>query len=161
MKEIKLTRGQVALVDDADYLWLSKFNWVASKMRTGKWRATRMVRVSEKGDPFFGNKTNILMHTVIMRTPAGMEVDHIDGNSLNNQRSNLRLATSAQNKHNRAGWTGSGFKGVHKAPKGKFTAVVTVGVFDTAEEAARAYDKAAAMIHGEFAWLNYPTEERK
>lgn len=113
------------------------------------------------------------MHRLIMGFPKHMVVDHIDGDGLNNRRSNLRLVTRAQNnrksnsvlpRHNK-----SGFRGVclEKSSK-KWCAFIRtadvnrkqtrIGRFKTAEEAARAYDQAAKKFHGEFATLNFPEE---
>lgn len=97
-----------------------------------------------------------------------VKVDHIDGNPLNNHRSNLRAATGAQNRQNSAKMSHnkSGYKGVgqYKGSR-KFRATITafnkreyIGSYDTAEEAARAWDKRAIELHGEFARTNFPKE---
>jgi hypothetical protein len=110
------------------------------------------------------------MGRAILNAPAGMIVDHRDGDGLNNQRENLRLCTHSQNMQNRRLQRNnrSGYKGVYwiKA-QGVWAARITVnrvpinlGRFDTAEQAARAYDEAALKYHGEFARLNaYPSQE--
>ena len=87
-KEIKLTQNKVTVVDDADFEELNKYKWCAMKTHTGKWVAARAQPIT--------NKT-ILMHRQIMRAPSSKQVDHRDGDSLNNQRENLRLCTHAQN----------------------------------------------------------------
>ena len=91
MREIPLTRGQVALVDDEDYEYLSQFKWHAYKdtrnART-RWYARR------------GASPQVYMHAEIMQSQAGQKVDHQNENGLDNQRSNLRFATAAQNAHN-------------------------------------------------------------
>ena len=94
MREIQLTQGQVAFVDDKDYEWLNSFNWCATKDRSNYY-AVRSTRIS-------GKKRNQRMHKLIMgTTPKGMMIDHKDGNSLNNQRNNLRFVTNSQNQMNR------------------------------------------------------------
>jgi hypothetical protein len=104
------------------------------------------------------------MHRAILE--GAPQVDHIDGDGLNNQRSNLRPATQAQNMANSRKYSTntSGFKGVgwHKAAK-KWRADITfdyktryLGLFPTAEDAARAYDSAAKSLFGVFACLNFP-----
>ena len=105
------------------------------------------------------------LHRRVMNAPAGMLVDHINGNGLDNRRGNLRLATPSQNVCNRVTTSASGYRGVEAIPdrskpwraclyKGKKR--TEVGTFDTAEEAARAYDAAAAARYGAFAKLNFP-----
>lgn len=95
MKTIPLTQGKVALVDDEDYEELSRFKWCATKNRRGKFYAVR------GGPRAGGGSPTVQMHVVIAGTPAGMDTDHIDGDSLNNQRSNLRICTRAENLSNR------------------------------------------------------------
>jgi hypothetical protein len=111
------------------------------------------------------------MHRDVMGAPDGLLVDHINQNGLDNRRSNLRIATGAQNQRNAHGRgihrgkaSSSAFRGVSRS-KGKWGAHVSVngrnirlGTFVTEEAAARAYDKAARQYHGEFAGLNFPDE---
>lgn len=104
MKEIKLTQGKVALVDDSDYEWLSKHKWFCQHGY-----AARNVRLN-------GARSTKRMHQLIMNPPLGMVVDHIDQNKLNNQRSNLRLCVPRQNFRNKskqANGNTSKYKGVH------------------------------------------------
>lgn len=152
MKEIPLTRGLAALVDDEDFERLMRYKWHAVK-GTCTFYAARQVR--QKG---VKNKV-FYMHRFIMIPGENTEVDHRDCNGLNNQRSNLRLATSSQNHHNarRSKNNTSGFKGVHIS-RNKFRAGIYLngirkhlGVFDTAEAAYAAYCKAAVELHREFA----------
>jgi AP2 domain len=160
MKEIQLTQGKVTLVDDDMYEFLSQWKWYAHcNKKNKKYYAQRHQRT------LLGEKT-ILMHRVIIDAPNGIEVDHIDGDTLRNLRENLRHATTAQNQHNREKLLNntSGYKGVawHKRDK-KWRVDITfnrktfhIGYFEDKEEAARAYDEAAKKYHGEFARLNFP-----
>jgi len=152
MKEIQLTRGYVALVDDEDYELVSQYNWsVSIKNHTCYARS----RLGKADNP------DTLLHRFLLNAPAGVEVDHKDGNGLNCQRSNIRLATSKQNNCNK--WVqGEGYRGVTLRPNGRYQARIrdderriVIGTFDTDLEAARAYDEAARKYHGEFAMLNF------
>lgn len=93
MKEIKLTQGKVVLVDDEDYEYLNQFKWYALKNHR-TYYAQRVIQNNYI-------KRTLKMHRVIMDTPCGLEVDHIDGDGLNNQKCNLRNCTFAENRKNR------------------------------------------------------------
>jgi hypothetical protein len=155
IRYIGLTKGRYAVVDAADYEWLSKYKWTALVVGD-KVYAIR----SHKG------KT-ILMHREIMQPAQGMVVDHIDGNGLNNCRGNLRVCTPQQNTFNsRPRPKKSKFKGVrYDAETGKWIAEIThngikyhLGTFATEVEAARAYDRKAVELQGPYARLNFPEE---
>lgn len=103
--------------------------------------------------------TREYLHRVIMQPGPGLEVDHINGDRLDNRRLNLRVCTRSSNAKNTS--TKVGYKGVHKNHRGKWIAQITknynchhLGTFRTAEEAAIAYNDAASILHGEFARLN-------
>jgi len=141
------------MVDDSDFEFLSQWKWSYASGYAQRNQSS----VS-------GARNGIKMHQAIIPTRKGLEVDHIDGNSLNNQRSNLRVCTHAQNCRNQKLRCDSrtGVKGVdfHKKT-GKYRARVTVkyqvinlGLFETLEEAKNAYDTAAKKLHGTFARLN-------
>lgn len=108
MKYIPLTQGKFALVDDEDFISLSKFKGCAA-FRNGTWHAVRGVTRSGKS---FGIK----MHSVIARAPIGMDIDHANINGLDNRRENLRIATRSQNQANRPKRHGKNpYKGVYTA----------------------------------------------
>ena len=155
MKEIQLTRGMVALVDDEDHERVAQFKWQALQgSGSDCWYAVHSRR-PEKGG-------NIPMHRLIMNAPVGAMVDHINGNGLDNQRANLRLASNRQNQHNTTrAWGRSGIRGVvwdsNPALKSHWFSSIRVegsrinlGHFMTKEEAAAAYRAASLQYHGEF-----------
>ncbi len=154
MKEIPLTKGFVALVDDEDFERLSVHRWHMVTAYAG-----RKVR---NGDRVGAT----MMHRELMSPPPGMVVDHINGDTLDNRKNNLRVCTPSQNKTNRICIGKSGFKGVESRRNGSVWVVrmnreskqLYFGRFRSAEEAARAYDEHARKIHGEFARLNFPRE---
>lgn len=159
MKKIALSKGLFALVDDSDYGWLSRFKWYASTRKTGSPYAAR-THMGFKGRP-----TNTLMHRQIMSTPSRLEIDHKDGNGLNNQRSNLRVATRNENSWNSRPSERRAVKGVtfqgHRLTSRPWQARIAhngtqmhLGYFPTKTEAAYAYNAAAIRLFGEFAKLN-------
>lgn len=161
IREIQLTKGYVALVDDVDFWLVSQFNWRPTKSPKGR----TYYAVADSGGQRFR------MHRLILGSPRrDLEVDHRDGNGLNNCRSNLRLATHNQNTFNTRAHVDSvsRFKGVwfNKNTKGKAWAAEIfcrgrkhwIGSFSTEIEAAMAYDSKARELHGEFASLNFPSE---
>lgn len=162
MKTIPLTKGKVALVDDADYGALSRFRWHTLQHGGGKFYAVRA------GTTVGTKRRMITMHAHLAGTPAGMVTDHVNGDSLDNRRSNLRVCTQSENLANRGKSKNntSGYKGVTRdwrsiknpwvAQIWKLNRRIHLGVFPTAEAAARAYDEAALKLHGEFAFLNFP-----
>lgn len=154
MKTIPLGHDLVALVDDADYDWLTAYKWHTINAN-GRLYASRMTLRPD------GKWRRILMHRAILGEPVGFQVDHWDNNRLNNQRANLRAATRKLNAGN-AGLSRTnttGFKGVHPHRNGRFNAHIRgkhLGYFPTVEDAARAYDTAARSAFGDFARVNYP-----
>ncbi|WP_186269836.1 HNH endonuclease [Burkholderia gladioli] len=153
--EIRTRKGSLILVDETDHAWLSALTWSVSS--TGyavrnEWRS--------------GKQRTVLMHRLLLGLQPGdrCDVDHINGNRLDNRRVNLRVCTRSQNLWNARGMNGrSGLKGVswHATSK-KWRARMTtekgvhrhLGVFDTPELANEFYTLAVQMVHGEFAYQN-------
>jgi hypothetical protein len=157
-REIPLTKGLVAKVDEGDYAALAVFKWHASVGQWHTYAARRGPR--RKTLP----RKQIFMHRVILTAPEGVAVDHINGDTLDNRHANLRFATASQNARNStlSSRNTSGFKGVSfDRTRGKWRASIkdsdrkhTIGRFDSALDAARAYDEAALQLYGEFARTN-------
>jgi hypothetical protein len=144
MKEISLTRGYSTLVDDDDYESLSAYKWKV--VDSGKVYAAR--------SEYLGGRKwrTVYMHRVLCN---GITVDHINGNSLDNTRANLRSATRSEQAMNRKSRTGRA-KGVVQRGR-KYRAYVGnawLGTFPSEKEAAEAYNQAAEDKYGEFARLN-------
>lgn len=113
MIEIKLTKGKVTVVDDDDYTLAFKYKWIAAKSHWGNalWYASKHVKRPD------GKWRPIFLHRLIVNAAAGMEVDHINGDGLDNRRSNLRICTHAQNSRNSRSVNPnktSKYKGVYK-----------------------------------------------
>jgi hypothetical protein len=147
MKELQLSQGKVAIVDEEDYERASQFKWCASQTRPGCFYAVR----SE-------NRKTVYLHAFIM---GRKWIDHKDGDGLNCVRANMRPATRQQNQVNRPTRSKSGFRGVYASGK-KWAADIVVdrktrhiGRFACIGQAARAYDAAAKSAFGEFARTNF------
>lgn len=155
MKLIPLSKGQFAKVDDDDFEALSEYKWQAHWDKKAKqFRASRKYWKE-------GKIIEVSMHRQIMEAPVGVEVDHENRDTLDNQRGNLRLATHAENCRNRRprSDSASGHKGLQWRPKLKQWVVriqvdgkrTHVGCFRTLEAAKDAYRCAAEKFHGRFA----------
>lgn len=152
--EIALTRGLVAVVDQSDHAALARYRWYAVPRSNGKgFYAARN-----------SNGARVWMHRAILRAPAGVLVDHKDGDGLNNRRGNLRLASHQQNNWNRRLDSKGGVRGVRPVVGGWAARICTakgktisLGVYATPEAAAKAYDAAARSLRGEFALVNFET----
>lgn len=163
MAKIRISSGKTACVDDADVNWVLQWRW-----QHDHGYVSRRVRKD-------GIAKKIYLHRALLDAPAGVEVDHINGNGLDNRRTNLRLATKSQNAANatkRSGTT-SRFKGVYlhrvaSVVAGRMysytywcarihtcTGVQVIGYFKNEEEAAKAYDTEARSIYGRYARLNF------
>lgn len=154
MKTIKLCTNKEVIVDDEDYDYLNRWKWG----QNSSGYARRTIYVNKK------YKT-LLMHRFIINAPEGKEVDHINGNKLDNRRENLRLVSRIQNSQNKKAQTNTNnlYKGYYKENRGKRLYVVEIivntkkiyiGKYSTELEAAKAYNDAAVKYFGEFAKLN-------
>lgn len=158
MKEIPLTRGKVALVDDEDFDRLNAFKWQASSRYGTTFYAVRYARIAGK------DRQKKMHREILGLTDPRIHVDHKDRDGLNNTRANLRQANCSQNARNRGPKPGSTsrFLGVCWSKKSqKWQAGISVnkkqihiGIFSSEIEAATARDVAARKYHGEFAALN-------
>lgn len=156
MKEIQLTQGYVAMVDDEDYEFVANFKWQA-KIRP------HSVYAQTKITLYNGNRKTVAMHRLIKFCPSNFDIDHINRNGLDNRNSNLRICTRAQNMWNTHFIHGvSKYKGVtwDSAAK-KWRAAIkhngitkNLGVFLSETDAANCYDKAALSVFGEYARIN-------
>jgi hypothetical protein len=162
---IALTQGKFALVDEADFADVSRWNWCAVQKRSKAndlyaWYAFRGRTPEDVG----GKTTPVLLHRHLLGEPPE-DVDHRNRDGLDNRRENLRKATAQQNMMNSLSRGGSSrFKGASWS-RGQWRAsirlnykTVHLGRFNTEEDAARAYDEAARRLHGEFARVNFPRD---
>lgn len=152
MSEIKLTKGKYALVDDEDFDYLNQFKWYTSTAGYAR-RYSRDINTKKS--------KYIYMHRELNNTPLGLSTDHINGDTLDNRKCNLRSCTHEQNMLN-SGKHGPGYKGISWAVKSnKWDVRITIkrkcvrlGFFSSLEEAIMVYNNAAIKHHGEFARLN-------
>jgi hypothetical protein len=152
--EIPLSRGYVALIDAEDAPAILPHKWYAA-VQAHTVYAVRTSYVGEK-------KVMVYMHRAILGCPDGVHADHIDHDGLNNRRRNLRPATPSQNRCN-AKSISSLLRGVRRQRSGRFQALirvsgkcVSIGTFNTVEEAGRAYDAKATEFQKQYAVLNFP-----
>jgi DNA polymerase-1 len=163
---IPLTQGKYAIVDPDDYRRLSKYKWYAAGRRVGCYYAVRTMKTEN------GTKHRLHMHRQILKVPDDVFVDHINRNSLDNRKANLRPATPSQNVRNRAKNTNRTFSSKYKGVSWNRCIkpwrahihfnheLISLGSFDSEIRAAKAYDRAARIYHGEFAVLNFPERKR-
>lgn len=147
VKAVQLNNDKYAIVDEEDYERVSKYNWYYNR-------------------GYARNSTVGALHRFVMRTPPGMVTDHINHDTLDNRKSNLRVCPQSKNAKNcSAHRDGSSvYKGVSWSKKhSKWKAQIRrygknthLGLFESEEDAATAYDKEAKKVFGEFAYLNFP-----
>jgi hypothetical protein len=155
MKKIPLSQNKYAIVDDNNFEELNKFKWFTRKdAKSGIYYASR----TEKVDGIY---KNVHMHRVVIGQPNGngFDVDHIDGDGLNNTKSNLRKATRQENTRNRkllksntTGYRGVSYRGDRKAfvARVNINKPIYLGYFKTAEEASKVYETYIKSNYGEF-----------
>ena len=157
MQYLDLGNGQKAIVDDEDYAIVNQWNWYLGAGYVV--RNTPMVNGGKRG--------HFWLHRLIMKCPRNKRVDHVNSNTLDNRKANLRICTSQQNSFNQKVQNRiktSRYKGVYRRSKGEWTAWVAqihykrkhyyIGAFQTEHLAALAYDLWAIELFGEFARTN-------
>lgn len=163
MKKILISQKHVVLVDDIDYLMISKYKWTVKQKPNKRYYA---LRSSQKSDNLsIWQKTTISMHQQILNFPK-KQIDHINHNGLDNRRSNLRICDQTQNNANsRLPITNtSGYRGICFCKQTRqFMAQINyhkhriyLGRFNDPIDAAKAYDQKAIELFKEFASLNFP-----
>ncbi len=163
MREIPLTQGKVALVDDVDYDWLNRFKWCAHQNKNGLWYAHREMRIGVGRK----NRLTVSMHCEILGLKFGdkRQGDHQNHNGLDNRRANIRICTQGQNNCNarKSKLKTSCFRGVSwdtisKKWRSRISVnnkTIFLGRFLSEELAALAHDFAAVRFHREFAIFNF------
>lgn len=149
MRGIELTSGLMALVDDEDYDALNQHSWYAFRSH-----CTHYAARSDHGH-------TIYMHRQLLDAQTGQEVDHANGDGLDNRRANLRFATRQQNQQNRRPrgmYKGVSYHAREQAWRARIKyngRFIELGHYPTAEMAAREYDRYAPILFGEFARCNF------
>lgn len=157
MKQIKLTQGRFSLIDDEDFEKVSKYKWnVSFNKRNNSFRPSTTIILNNK-------KYTLLLSRFIMNCPKGMVVDHINHNTLDNRRCNLRICTFKENIYNlklrkssKYGYKGISFKKnrwIVQLKKDK--KYIYGGSFKDKIEAAKTYDEKAKELFGKYANLNF------
>jgi len=168
MKEIQLTQGQIALIDDEDFELVRRYRWYALyNKNTDSFYA--LANVPNQGRTLSWCDV-IRMHSLIIETPQGLKTDHKNHNTLDNRRENLRICNDSQSAYNRKMRSDNltGYKGVtFEKHKKLFRAIISVngqrislGRYKTAEQASVAYENAAKALHGEFYYRNNNQNEK-
>lgn len=164
-RTIPLSRGYVAVVDDQDYKWLSRWKWHAIGCDSYPYAARRQ-RACEIG--VCGHRKLVYMHRAVVGLEGedSRKADHENHDTLDNRRENLRVCTHSLNLANQISTRGrSRYKGVYwDTSRSKWKVYVGtspnrryLGLYHSEEDAARSYDEAARIRWGEFAYLNFPS----
>lgn len=161
MREIQLTRNQVALIDDEDFDLINQHKWFSVSPRQKNYRHTWYAACKIQG-------RHVTMHNLLLNPPKGSVADHIDHNGLNNRRTNIRISTTRENSWNTNKHKNctSKFKGVSwNKEKSKWQARICIngrethlGWFHDEVLAANTYDFVACQFFGDFAKLNFPRQ---
>lgn len=151
MRYIKVSQGYSAVVDNEDYDRLIVYRWYALKTK---------YKIYAK------NENHVLMHRMVLNHESRLDIDHKNGNGLDNRKKNLRICTRSQNNYNQKPRNNRKYKGVRQHYN-KWVARIRykgreihLGSYETEELAARAYDVAAKELAGNFAKLNFPKRWR-
>jgi hypothetical protein len=164
-REIPLTQGRVAVIDEEDYGRVSLYSWHFHPANRTNTKNYARARIDGK---------MVLLHRFILGVPPDKVTDHRNRDGLDCRRQNIRVCTRSENACNTTArrTNKTGFKGVHVMKDGRFVAMLRIkdpsapsgkrhcygGTFDDPESGARAYDALAVRYHGEFAVLNFPNE---
>jgi len=156
MKHIPLTQGKYAIVDNEDYDWLMTWNWYAVISKS-------QIKDSWRAYASSGQQCHLAMHRLLMIYPPGLEIDHINHNSLDNQKHNLRITTHRGNLSNKR-YNKAKYTGVKKAVNPALTSIrwqsriwfngkrEHLGMFDTEIEAHYAYQVRLNQIQSKANW---------
>ncbi len=157
MKELQLTQGQVALIDDEDWERVNLHKWCA------RWDAKSRQFMPVRSMTVDGRTRTVYLSRFIVEAPPDLDVDHVDHNWLNATRQNLRICTTRQNMQNRHKRSANPFKGITRyRDTSRWIAqindnghAVNLGIYPDAHAAALAYDAKAREVFGEFALTNF------
>ena len=160
-KEITLSQGLTAIVDDDDFDNLDQYYWFARRDKVTSYAVGSLSRKPADASPIIGRKRRpkgqgsidrlIPMHRFLLDAPDDVEVDHINGNGLHNRRCNLRLASRSENLKNRRVFKTNklGYKGIHlEKSTGRYAVKISVS-FATLDEAIRERDRIFRIVHGD------------
>jgi hypothetical protein len=152
--EVSLTQGRIAIIDDEDWDLIKDYKWFAFKMCNTYYAVTNYYKEDR-------SRKLLLMHRLILDAQPGQRIDHKNRNGCDNRKENLRFASVAENAMNKESHTGTSiYKGVCW-DRGKWKSSIAtgrksfhLGRFVSEKEAAKAYDKKAIELFGDFAKLN-------